>query len=292
MKKIILGSILIGSLTFAFPGMAGGTMSGHSGLVGKPLKGLKDNTVLAVADGKKITVKELNSYLQGITGDNRIKVQDLPAQHIKKFVSDYVQTLELYNKKAKSIENTPQFKAAKMKLAVDMWLKHEFQNIKITDKEVKDFYEKNKDIYFKTTPQIKARHILVKDEKLAEKLIKELKGLKGKALEKKFAELAKKYSVGPSKVNGGELGWFDPKQMVPEFSKAANELNPGEITLKPIKTRFGWHVILVEGKKDNNYMALSKVKPQIIGYLKQLKLKEELDKLKKQIKVKYTIPNN
>ena len=291
MKKIILGSMVTAAALFAFPGMQGGMGMG-SGLAGKPLKGLKDNTVLAEVDGKKITVKELNYYLQGITGDNRIRVQDLPAQHIKKFVSDYVQTLELYNKKAKSIEKTPQFQAAKMKLAVDMWLKNRLDSIKITDKEAKAFYEKNKDIYFKTTPKIKARHILVKDEKEAQKLINELKGLKGKALEKKFAELAKKYSVGPSKVNGGELGWFDPKQMVPEFAKAAQELKPGQMTLKPVKTRFGWHIILVEGKQTNNYMPYEKVKPQIIAYLKRLKLQEELKNLKNSYKVKYTIPKN
>ncbi len=290
MKKIILGSMVTAAALFAFPGMQG--MGMGSGMVGKPLKGLKDNTVLAEVDGKKITVKELNYYLQGITGDKRIRVQELPAQHIKKFVSDYVQTLELYNKKAKSIENTPQFKAAEMKLAVNMWIKNRLDSIKISDKEAKAFYEKNKDIYFKTTPKIKARHILVKDEKEAQKLINELKGLKGKALEEKFAELAKKYSIGPSKVNGGELGWFNPKQMVPEFAKAAQELKPGQITLKPVHTRFGWHIILVEGKQTNNYMPYEKVKPQIIAYLKQLKLKNELEKLKNSYKVKYTIPKN
>jgi len=290
MKKIILGSMVVAASLFAFPGMQG--MGMGSGMIGKPLKGLKDNTVLAVVDGKKITVKELNYYLQGITGDNRIRVQDLPAQHIKKFVSDYVQTLELYKKKAKSIENTPQFKAAKMKLAVDMWIKHRLDSIKISDKEAKEFYEKNKDIYFKTTPKIKARHILVKNEKEAEKLINELKNLKGKALEKKFAELAKKYSIGPSKVNGGELGWFDPKQMVPEFAKAAEKLKPGQITLKPVHTRFGWHIILVEGKKSNNYLPFNQVKPQIIGYLKRLKLQQELKKIRNSYKIKFTIPKN
>ena len=290
MKKIILGSMVTAAALFAFPGMQG--MGMGSGMVGKPLKGLKDNTVLAEVDGKKITVKELNYYLQGITGDKRIRVQDLPAQHIKKFVSDYVQTLELYNKKAKSIENTPQFKAAEMKLAVDMWLKNRLDSIKISDKEAKAFYEKNKDIYFKTTPKIKARHILVKDEKEAEKLINQLKGLKGKALEEKFAALAKKYSVGPSKVNGGELGWFNPKQMVPEFAKAAQELKPGQITLKPVHTRFGWHIILVEGKQTNNYLPYEKVKPQIIAYLKRLKLQQELKNIKNSYKVKYTIPKN
>ena len=290
MKKIVLGSMVVAASLFAFPGMKG--MGMGSGMIGKPLPNLKDNTVLAEVNGKKITVKDVNYYLQGITGDNRIRLQDLPAQHVKKFVKDYIDTLEIYSRKAKSIENTPQFKAAKMKLAVDMWIKHELNNIKISDKEAKEFYEKNKDIYFKTTPKIKARHILVKDEKEAIKLINELKGLKGKALEEKFAELAKKYSVGPSKVNGGELGWFDPKQMVPEFAKAVTELKPGQMTLKPVHTRFGWHIILVEGKKDNNYLPYEQVKPQIIAYLKQKKLKEELQKLQNSYKINYKIPQN
>jgi len=288
MKKIIISGLIATSALFAFPGMAGGSMKGNAGMVGKPLPGLKDSTVLAEVNGKKITVKELNYYLQGITGDNRIRVQDLPAQHIKQFVKQYADTLTLY-KKAKEIEKTPQFQAAKMKLAVDMWLKDRYNKIQISDAEAKKFYEENKDIYFKTTPQIKARHILVKDEKTAEKLINELKGLKGKALEEKFAELAKKYSIGPSKVQGGELGWFDPKQMVPAFAEAVMKMKPGEMTLKPVKTRFGYHIILVEGRKDNNYLPFNQVKDQIIAYLKQKKLQDELKKIQSQEKIKYYI---
>ena len=291
MKKIIIGSMISVAALFAFPGMQGmGGMHG-AGMMGKPIKGLTNNTVLATLNGKKITVADVNAYLQGITGDNRIKLQDLPAQHVKKFVSQYIDTLELY-KKAKSIENTPQFKAAKMKLAVDMWLKNQYQNIKISDAEAKAFYEKNKDLYFKTAPKIKARHILVKSKAEAEKLINELKNLHGKALEEKFAKLAKEYSIGPSKVNGGELGWFSPKQMVPAFSKAAEELKPGQITLKPVHTRFGYHVILVEGKQTNAYIPFDKAKPQIINYLKQQKLLEEIKKLQSQEHVKYSIPNS
>jgi parvulin-like peptidyl-prolyl isomerase len=291
MKKIIISGLIATSALFAFPGMMGGSMKGNAGMIGKPMPNLTDNTVLAEVNGKKITVKEINAYLQGITGDNRIRLQDLPAQHVKQFVKQYIDTLSLY-KKAKSIENTPQFQAAKMKLAVDMWLKNRLQTIKISDKEAREFYEKNKDIYFKTTPQVKARHILVKDKATAEKLINELKGLKGKALEEKFAELAKKYSVGPSKVQGGELGWFDPKSMVPEFAEAVKNLKPGQMTLQPVKTRFGYHIILVEAKKDNNYMPYEQVKPQIVEYLKRLKLQEEIKKLQSSENVKYFIKNS
>ncbi len=290
MKKIVIAGLVSVVSLLAFPGMQG--MGGNGGLIGKPIKGLKNSTVLAKVNGKKITVGDINYYLQGITGDNRIKLQDLPAQHVKKFVEQYIETLEIYNKKAKSITKTPQFKAAAMKLAVDMWLKHRLENIKISEKKAKAFYEKNKNLYFKTAPMIKARHILLKSEKEAEKLINELKGLKGKALEEKFASLAKKYSIGPSKVQGGELGWFNPKQMVPAFAKAAEQLKPGEITLKPVHTRFGWHVILVEGKKSNNYIPYDKVKNQIIGYLKRVELHKELKNIQNSVKVTYTIPKN
>ena len=282
MKKIILSG-LITAAAFAFPGMQGG-MGGNAAMVGKPMKGLKDNTVVAKIDGKKVTVKDVNNFLQGMTADNRIRLQDLPAQHVGQFVKQYVDVMIIY-KKAKSVEKNPQFKALMKKMAVDYWLKQKLNNMKITDAEVKKFYEENKDIYFKTTPKVKARHIVVKDEKTAKKLINELKALKGKALEKKFAELAKKYSTGPTKVNGGELGWFDPKQMVQPFADAVNNMKTGELTLKPVKTRFGYHVILVEAKNNKNYMPLNEVKLQIIEYLKRERLQKEIQKLKDSSKV-------
>jgi len=286
MKKIVLGG-LIAAAAFAFPGMQGG-MGGKSGLTGKPMKGLSDNTVVATVDGKKVTVKDVNNYLQGMTADNRIKLQDLPAQHVGQFVKQYVETMVLY-KKANVVEKTPQFKALMKKLAVDYWLKQKLSSFKISDAEVKKFYEANKDIYFKTTPKVKARHIVVKDEKTAQNLINELKGLKGKALEEKFANLAKKYSTGPTKVNGGELGWFDPKQMVQPFAEAVNNMKPGQMTLKPVKTRFGYHVILVEAKNEKNYMPLNEVKLQIIEYLKRAKLQKEIQKIKDSSKVKIKV---
>jgi len=282
MKKIILSG-LITAAAFAFPGMQGG-MGGNAAMVGKPMKGLKDNTVVAKIDGKKVTVKDVNNFLQGMTADNRIRLQDLPAQHVGQFVKQYVDVMIIY-KKAKSVEKNPQFKALMKKMAVDYWLKQKLNNMKIADAEVKKFYEENKDIYFKTTPKVKARHIVVKDEKTAKNLINELKGLKGKALEKKFAELAKKYSTGPTKVNGGELGWFDPKQMVQPFADAVNNMKTGELTLKPVKTRFGYHVILVEAKNNKNYMPLNEVKLQIIEYLKRERLQKEIQKLKDSSKV-------
>ncbi len=89
---------------------------------------------------------------------------------------------------------------------------------------------------------MRARHILVETEAEALAVIDELRKQKAD-----FAELARKKSTGPSGKKGGDLGFFKRGAMVKAFAAAAFALKPGEITGKPVKTQFGWHVIkLVE----------------------------------------------
>ena len=107
-----------------------------------------------------------------------------------------------------------------------------------------------------TPEQVHASHILIKTDegktdeaakKEIDALHAQLKDLKGEALSKKFAELAKEKSDCPSKNKGGDLGTFGHGQMVPEFDKAAFEQEIGKI-YAPVKTSFGWHLILVTEK--------------------------------------------
>ncbi|MBT6136293.1 MAG: peptidylprolyl isomerase [Rhodospirillaceae bacterium] len=92
--------------------------------------------------------------------------------------------------------------------------------------------------------EVKASHILLETEAAALEVIE--------ALEKgdDFATLAAEKSTGPSASNGGDLGWFSRDQMVPEFSEAAFALAPGESTKAPVKTQFGWHVIMLEERRE------------------------------------------
>ena len=78
-------------------------------------------------------------------------------------------------------------------------------------------------------------------------LKKQLDGLKGDALTKKFAELAKEHSDCPSKAKGGDLGAFRHGQMVPEFDKVAFASEPLKVS-DPVKTQFGWHLVMVTKK--------------------------------------------
>ncbi len=116
-------------------------------------------------------------------------------------------------------------------------------NSRVTDGMLRENYEK---FVAKQGPQkqIRARHILLKTEKQAQKMIEQIKGGED------FAELAKANSIGPTGSRGGDLGFFAKGQMVPEFSQAAFALEPGSVTKTPVKTQFGWHVIKVEDVRN------------------------------------------
>jgi len=154
--------------------------------------------------------------------------------------------------------------------------------VKVSDQEVKDYYEKNKGKFAPVT-QIRASHILVKTEEEAKQIEEKLK--KGED----FAQLAKKYSIDTATAkNGGDLGYFSKGQMVPEFESAAMSLKPGQVS-EPVKTKFGYHIIKVTDKKMGQTVDFDKVKNLISQNLMAEKQKEVFDSyvegLKKSFKV-------
>ena len=95
------------------------------------------------------------------------------------------------------------------------------------------------------TQEFKARHILVETQGEATAIIIELDDGAN------FEELAREKSTGPSGPSGGDLGWFPPDRMVPEFSQAVMAMSDGEYTKTPVQTQFGWHVILREDSRES-----------------------------------------
>jgi peptidyl-prolyl cis-trans isomerase C len=128
--------------------------------------------------------------------------------------------------------------------------------------------------------EYKARHILVKTEEEAKGLIKELEGGAD------FAKLAKANSLGPTGKKGGELGWFDAKQMAAPFAEAVANLKPGEFTKEPVKTQFGWHVILLEETRKAAPPKLADVKQELTAQIEREKLSKYVADLREKTDLK------
>ena len=147
----------------------------------------------------------------------------------------------------------------------------------VDDKDIQQYYEENTDQY-SVQEQVEARHVLIKtdqnasDDKVAEAKEEALK-IYNLALDKKndFAELAKKFSQGPSKENGGYLGKFSKTDMIEAFSKTAFSMDAGEISM-PVKTQFGWHIIKVENKFEPVTKSFEEVKDEIKNSLVEKKI--------------------
>jgi peptidyl-prolyl cis-trans isomerase SurA len=134
--------------------------------------------------------------------------------------------------------------------------------------------------------QTKARHILVKpSEILSEEQARELLvSLKGRALAgEDFGDMAREFSedIG-SAQEGGELGWTVPGQLVPEF-EAAMAKTPIDGISDPVRTQFGWHIVMVEGRREQD-MTDEATRAKAMDYVHNRKYQEELDAWLRQIR--------
>ena len=153
----------------------------------------------------------------------------------------------------------------------------------VTDEAVRARYDKE----IANTPpvnEIKASHILVKTEEEARAIIKALdEGAD-------FAELAKEKSTDGAAANGGDLGFFGPGRMVPEFEKAAFALEVGAYSKEPVQTQFGYHVIMVTDKRVQQPPAFEQVKDQVRSLLFRELYFEAVSKLREGAEIEISDP--
>ncbi|SFV49801.1 Peptidyl-prolyl cis-trans isomerase PpiC [hydrothermal vent metagenome] len=253
--------------------------------------GLVASDILATVDGKNITKQDAQNFVRA-TAPNANYDQLSPEQ--KDMITNRLVERVLFIEAAKkeNIQDKPEFKEnlekVKDELLVSIWMKEQLDNAIVSESEAKEFYEANK-AKFNMPPKLEARHILLKDEKTAKEIIAELKDLKGKELVDKFAELAKSKSTGPTGKDGGKLPPFTKGQMVPEFEAAAFALKDGQVTQEPVKTQFGYHVILLEKHIPSTPIAYENVKNKIMQSLKQKQFQTKLSEVAKELRAKSKI---
>lgn len=178
----------------------------------------------------------------------------------------------------KGLDKTPEvmeeIEVMKQSALASAFVQDYVKNNPVSDEAIKAEYERIKATV--TGDEYKASHILVQTEAEAKEVIGKLD--KDPAA---FAQLAKERSQDTgSKGNGGELGWFDLNRMVPEFSAAVSKLEKGKFTGEPVKSQFGYHVILLEDVRPIAAPSLEEVAPQLTQQIQQQDLEKLLENLK------------
>lgn len=240
------------------------------------------DAVVATVNGDKIMKSSLDGYLQVIKrspSGSKVKVSEA--------LDDLVAT-ELALQEAKKTDILSR-DAVKKKIAdftrnviLTTWTKEKVKSFKISDDEIKAEY----DVTVKklAAKEFNARHILLKKEDEAKAVLKEI--IAGAD----FAKIAKEKSAGPSASNGGSLGWFKAKTMVPAFATAVQAMKKGETSKEAVKTQFGWHIIKLEDFRDAKLPALKILKPKIERKLSQKKMLAYMDTIKATATVKIMLP--
>lgn len=187
----------------------------------------------------------------------------------------------------------------KRQLSVRRWANETFaEAIAVTDEEIHDFYTANQE-RFVQPEQIDARHVLIKvaqkaDEATVAQARQRIEQILAEAKQgADFAELAKRHSQDASAPNGGDLGYFQRGQMVKPFEDAAFALKPGEIS-EVVRTRFGFHIIKLEARREEGVVPEAQAAPSVRDYLASNKLQDavaqRVETLREQGSVEILIP--
>lgn len=240
--------------------------------------------ILAVSAGHEITEQEVKDLIANYPPEQQIY---LSSPQAKDELLEQLIGFHLFSKMAEEnkIKESREYKEtlAKMEneLASHMAATSVIDKVTLTEEEAKAYFDANPN-QFISERQVRAKHILVEKEARAKEILSEIKA--GKS----FEDAAKEYSTCPSKEKGGDLGYFKKGQMVPEFEKAAFEGTVGELT-GPVKTQFGYHLILVEDKKEEQDVSFEDVRENLMEkLLNQKKQAVYLDKVK-ELEAKYGV---
>ena len=165
-----------------------------------------------------------------------------------------------------------QLKLQESETLARLLMREKFSSLTFTDEQLQAEYDKQ--LSGQDSREFNARHILLKTEDEAKAVIEALRAGGD------FVELAKERSTGPSGPNGGDLGWFQATSMVPPFAEAVKAMNKSDVSVTPVQTQFGWHVIKLEDTRELPKPGFDSVKEQ----LQQSLLREAINSYIKDIR--------
>jgi peptidyl-prolyl cis-trans isomerase C len=235
---------------------------------------------VATVNGAPITRNFYDFYIKGITGGK--SPADLTAEQRGLALDNLIRAQVVADQATKegldkSGDAAYMLELARLNVLQQAVEERYLKDRQPTEQELRAEYETQLAQMPKT--EYHARHILVATEPFAQKIIERLD--KGE----KFDALAKSESMDSSKNNGGDLGWFTPGRMVPEFAGAVMALKPGEYTHKPVQTQYGWHVIQLLETREVTPPPFEQVRQRLVQVVQAKKFRLYQDELLRNAKV-------
>jgi len=239
-----------------------------------------DSKAVAAVNGKTISQEQYQQHLKQLAAQN---TQGKQAPVNRQMVLDELINREILVQEAKKLKLDKnknviaQLELLKNNLLIQALIARSPVAKPVTDQEVKDLYDKQ--VANANPHEYKARHILVKDEDAAKKIIEKLNN--GAS----FEETAKADSIGPSGKDGGDIGWFSEARMAPEFFAAASKMIKGTHSQTPVKTEFGYHVIKLEDSRTRELPKFEDIKDQIRPVIQNQRLQKYVLDLRSKAKI-------
>ena len=236
--------------------------------------------VAATVNGTAISEKQVAMLEFQQVAKGQANSPELRKEIIENLSMQLILSQEALKKGMEKIpEVSDQIDLTKQSILAQAFIQDYLKNSPVSDDMLKAEYAKIKDQMSGT--EYKARHILVEKEGDAKDIIAKLRKTPNA-----FISLAKEKSTDlGSKTNGGDLGWFDPSAMVPEFGTAVAKLAKGKFTDEPVKSQFGYHIIFLEDSRQKAIPPFDQVKSVLQQQLQQQNVKKLLDDLKAKAKI-------
>jgi len=246
----------------------------------KPAASAEKDTTVATVNGAVIGKNRVDMLVKQGAGSGRPDSPETRNAIVDQLAMQMVIAEEAIKKGLdKAPEVTEQMELVRQSVLANAYVQDFIKTNPVSEEAMKAEYERIKATI--TGNEYKARHILVEKEAEARDIIAKLKKDAGA-----FARLATEKSKDTgSKIKGGDLGWFDLSRMVPEFGAAVSKLEKGKFTEEPVKSQFGYHVILLEDSRPIEAPPFEQVKPNLAQQLQQQNLKKQLDDLKGKAKI-------
>lgn len=240
---------------------------------------------VVIVNGKVVTEQDLENYKimrdeQQVQDDKVPTQQDLIEELIKR-------ELVIQDAEKQGLDKTPNFtaryNAIRGNLLANLATQEYLKNNKLTDAQLKQRYEE--EMAKLTLPnEFKVRHILLEDEATATSIIAQLD--EGKD----FSELAKTNSTDTgSAKNGGDIGWVRASQVVEKFAAELDTLEKGKYSKQPVKTEFGWHVIMLDDKRPLQAPPFESLKSRIAALVQDEQVVKYLTDLREAAKIEIKV---